>query len=164
MGLFSLAVRPSHEDGLRATLGDAHRRYTRFINARNKWTGHLWQGRFGSVAMDEVHLAHGVRYVSLNPVRARLMKRAREWQWSSVQAHLTGKNDGLVTVKPVLERLPDFAALLESGEDEAISQQIRKAETIGRPIGSPEWLDGLEKRLGRIVRAGKRGPQAKGMR
>ncbi|MES9856620.1 MAG: hypothetical protein ABW166_08475 [Sedimenticola sp.] len=67
-------------------------------------------------------------------------------------------------VKPVLERLPDFAALLESGEDEAISQQIRKAETIGRPIGSPEWLDGLEKRLGRIVRAGKLGPQAKGMR
>ncbi|MES9898735.1 MAG: hypothetical protein ABW148_06910 [Sedimenticola sp.] len=124
----------------------------------------MWQGRFGSVAMDEVHLAHGVRYVSLNPVRARLMKRAREWQWSSVQAHLTGKNDGLVTVKPVLERLPDFAALLESGEDEAISQQIRKAETIGRPIGSPEWLDGLGKHLGRIVRAGKQGPLAKGLR
>lgn len=40
-----LILVPSHEDGLRATLGDAHRRYTRYINARNKWAGHLWQGR-----------------------------------------------------------------------------------------------------------------------
>lgn len=97
-----LILVPSHEDGLRATLGDAHRRYTRFINARNKWTGHLWQGRFGSVAMDEDHLFHGVRYVSLNPVRANLVRRARDWRWFCVRAHLAGKNDALVTVAPVL--------------------------------------------------------------
>ena len=66
-----LILFPDDEDGLRATLADAHRRYTGRINARNKWTGHLWQGRFGSVAMDEEHFACAVRYVSLNPVRAR---------------------------------------------------------------------------------------------
>ena len=112
-----LILLPAHADGLRATLGDTHRRYTRFINARNKWTGHLWQGRFGSVAMDEAHLAHAVRYVSLNPVRARLVKKASAWPWSSVNAHLSGKGDGLVTVKPVRDRFPDFAGLLEAGED-----------------------------------------------
>ncbi|MEO0378466.1 MAG: transposase, partial [Cyanobacteria bacterium P01_A01_bin.17] len=58
------------------TFADAHRRYTGYINARLRVTGHLWQGRFGSVVMDEEHLAHAVRYVSLNPVRARLVDRA----------------------------------------------------------------------------------------
>ena len=107
-----IIVVPSHEDGLRQTFAEVHRRYTGFINARNRWTGHLWQGRFGTVVMDEAHLAHAVRYVSLNPVRARLVSSAAEWRWSSAAAHLAGKDDGLVKVAPVLERYGDFAAFL----------------------------------------------------
>jgi putative transposase len=60
----------------------------------------LWQGRFGSVVMDECHLFNAVRYISLNPVRAKLVPQAREWQWSSVAAHLSGKDDNLVKVVP----------------------------------------------------------------
>ena len=67
-----LIVVPSNPDGLRATFANAHRRYARRINARYRWTGHLWQGRFGAVVMDETHLVHAARYVALNPVRARL--------------------------------------------------------------------------------------------
>ena len=37
---------PAAEDGLRASLGEAHRRYTRYINFREGWRGHLWQERF----------------------------------------------------------------------------------------------------------------------
>ncbi|WP_202049584.1 transposase [Sphingomonas sp. So64.6b] len=66
-------VVPSDEDGLRRTFGDLHRRYTGFINARARRTGHLWQGRLGSVAMDDADVAYVLRYVSLNPVRARLV-------------------------------------------------------------------------------------------
>ena len=36
---------PSDEDGLRRTFADLHRRYTGYINARARTTGHLWQGR-----------------------------------------------------------------------------------------------------------------------
>lgn len=156
-----LILVPSHEDGLRATLGDAHRRYSRHINARNKWTEHLWQGRFGSVAMNEDHLVHGVRYVSLNPVRAKLVKRAQDWRWSSVRAHLAGKDDPLVRVAPVLERYGDFTGMLKSGEEEEMSQKIRKAETIGRPIGSVDWLEGIEQQLGHTIRPAKRGPKVR---
>jgi len=46
---------PSVADGLRATFTEAHRRYTARINARLGVTGHLWQGRFSSTAMDERH-------------------------------------------------------------------------------------------------------------
>jgi len=75
---------------------------------------------------------------------------------------LAGKDNPLVTVAPVLERYPDFTALLNGSEDEGMIQEIRKAETIGRPIGTSEWREEIEQRLGRTVRPGKRGPQAKG--
>ena len=164
-----LILVPSHPDGLRAMLGDANRRYTRASNARNKWTGHLWQGRFGSVPMDEDYLASAVRYVSLNPVRAGLVRAAVDWPWSSVRAHLAGEDDDLAVTAPVLERIPDFAALLDSGEDEgrnraqseAQIKALRAAESIGRPLGSDAWLSDLEHRLNRPLKAGKRGPRAR---
>ena len=48
-----LVMVPSEEDGLRATLGEVHRRYTRYVNFRKGWRGHLWQERFHSFVMDE---------------------------------------------------------------------------------------------------------------
>jgi putative transposase len=44
---------PSHVGGLRATFAEAHRRYSARIHSRLKLTGHLWQGRFSSTAMDD---------------------------------------------------------------------------------------------------------------
>ena len=67
------------------------------------------------VAMDESHLRSAVSYVSLNPVRARLVSRAEEWAWSSVRAHLAGEDDSLVSVRPVLDRWPTFRELLLEG-------------------------------------------------
>ena len=126
---------PSDQDGLRGTLAEAHRRYTTRVNKRNGWTGHLWQGRFGAVLMDEEHLINAVRYISLNPVRAELVEQPEHWPWSSVSAHLKRRNDALVTVKPVLERVPDFASLLEQELPEEAAMELRRAETIGRPLG-----------------------------
>lgn len=112
---------PRDEDGLRRTFGDLHRRYTGYINARMRTTGHLWQGRFGSVAMDEAHLVASFRYVALNPVRARLTRRATDWKWSSSRALCEGADDGIVTVAPVLDRVGDFAAFLDEAFDEAFT-------------------------------------------
>lgn len=77
---------PSDEDGLRRTFRYVHRHYTGFINARMRTTGHLWQGRFSSVAMDEGHLVAALRYVALNPVRARLVAHATDWPWARTRA------------------------------------------------------------------------------
>ena len=76
-----LILTPTRADGLGLAVGEAHRRYTNFINARGRWTGHLFQSRFASVAMDEAHLMAAVSYVNLNPVRARLASRAEDWPW-----------------------------------------------------------------------------------
>lgn len=156
-----IILTPSDEDGLWRTFGDTHRRYTGFINARRRTTGHLWQGRFGSVAMDEEHFVAALRYVALNPVRARLVKRPEDWRWSSTRALMAGADDHIVRVDPALERVGDFATFLGEEFDEAMSYAaLRKAESIGRPVGSAEWLEDMEARTGRKLAPQKRGPVA----
>lgn len=155
-----LVVVPSDADGLRRTFADAHRRYTAYINARHRWTGHLWQGRFGAVVMDEEHLAHAMRYVSLNPVRARLVERAEDWRWSSVRAHLAGEDDGLVRVAPALDRYGAFDSFLGTPADYGDAwRALRQSETSGRPLGSTAWIAELETRTGRTLAPQKRGPK-----
>lgn len=156
-----LIVVPADADGLRRTFADAHRRYTGLINARHQWTGHLWQGRFGAVAMDEAHLFAAVRYVALNPVRAGLVERAVDWPWSSVGAHLARTDDPLVTVAPLLERYGSFEQILDAASEgeEAAWAALRRSESSGRPVGSPEWLAELERMTGRQLAPRKRGPR-----
>jgi len=64
---------PETEDGLRRAIGEAHRRYTRHINFRENWRGHLWQDRFASFPMDQNYLLATARYIELNPVRAGMV-------------------------------------------------------------------------------------------
>ena len=152
-----LIVVPGDPDGLRATFANAHRCYARLINARHRWTGHLWQGRYGAVVMDEAHLVHAARYVALNPVRARLADCAQDWPWSSAAAHLARADDELVEVAPLLERVGDFAAFLGTKEDQQATRALRMAETTGRPVGDAAWVAALEERSGRTLAAQKRG-------
>ena len=74
-------------------IGEAHRRYTKMINFREKWSGYLWQGRFASFPMDEQYLLAAARYVELNPVRAKMVQLPWEYKWSSAGAHVVGKDD-----------------------------------------------------------------------
>src|SRR5271165_6566740 len=94
-----LILTPEDGEGLALALSRT-RLYAGFVNARARQTG-LFQGRFGSVALNEDHLMNAARYVALNPVRARLAPRAEDWPHSSVRAHLAGRDDGLVSVKPL---------------------------------------------------------------
>lgn len=153
-----LILTPSDEAGIGLAVGEAHRRYTNFINARARWTGHLFQSRFASSPMDEAHLLAAARYVPLNPVRARLAGKAEDWPWSSARAHLAGADDGLVTVAPLLDRIDDFAAFLTDADDPSAIGALRAAESTGRPLGNADFIDGLERRLGRNLAKRRPGP------
>jgi putative transposase len=106
---------PESEIALRQAIGEAHRRYTWRINFRERWRGHLWQGRFTSFVMDEPYLLAAARYIELNPVRARLALDAGQFRRSSAATHLAGKGDLLVKVSPLLNLVGDWRALLNSG-------------------------------------------------
>ena len=153
-----LILTPATPEGLGRALGKAHRRYSAFVNARNRVTGHLFQARFSSAVMDEEHLMAAARYVAMNPVRARLVERAEDWPWSSARAHLAGRDDGLVEVAPLLARCGGrFADLIAEDPAPALIAGLRAAETIGRPLGAPPFLDRLAAIAGRDPRPQKRG-------
>jgi len=154
-----LILTPSDADGLRRALAAVHRRYAGVIHARRKRTGHFWQGRFGAAVMDEAHLAAALAYVSLNPVRARLVARAQDWRWSSTRAHLAGKDDGVTARAPIKERFPDFAELLAGAAEADAFARLRAAESIGRPLGDDRFLARIERLTARRLRPGKRGPR-----
>jgi putative transposase len=152
-----LVLTPSSEGGLRAALADAHRRYSRRINQREGWTGYLWQGRFASAPMDEDHRLAACRYVELNPVRARLVAAPEDWPWSSARAHLNAKPDGVVSIGPMLTRVPDWKAFLAAGLPEADHEALRAAERTGRPLGSMAFIAEIENRSGRSFAPGRAG-------
>ena len=135
-----LILTPRTGEGLGRALGKAHRRYSAFVNARMRVTGHLFQARFSSVVMDEDHLMAAARYVALNPVWAGLVARPEDWRWSSVGAHLAGRDDGLVETAPLIERCGgQFADLIaeapEFGADRRVAQ-ARRGPRRGRQSGS----------------------------
>jgi len=154
-----LILVPTDADGLRRALAPLHARYAGHVHAREHQSGHFWQGRFGCVTMDEAHLGAALRHLALNPVRAKLVERAGDWPWSSVHAQLGIIDDGLTCTAPVRDRFPDFAAFLAQGEDFERSAALRRAETIGRPVGSPEFIAECERLTGRTLAAAKRGPK-----
>ena len=155
-----LVAVPETEEGLRRGIGEAHRRYSRMINFRENWRGHLWQGRFASFPMDESYLLAAARYVEMNPVRARLAPDAGAWPWSSARAHLAGTDDQLVKVAPLLEMVGDWKLFLAAATEKEM-ENIRKHERTGRPLGSEGFVERLESASGRLLKRGKPGPKGK---
>ena len=79
---------------------------------------------------------------------------------SCAAALLKGKVDGLTDVNAVIEQFGDVKLLLaEVPETEMMEMHLRRAETIGRPLGSPAFLNKLERKLGRTLKPAKRGPK-----
>src|ERR1700722_588556 len=72
-----LVLAPAEAGALSRTVGEAHRRFTAFANARARATGHLFQARFASFAMDDTHFPNALRYLAFNPVRAGLAASPR---------------------------------------------------------------------------------------
>ena len=112
--------------------------------------------------MDESHLIAAVRHVSLNPVRARLVRKGEDWAWSSARARLAREEDELVFVAPVLNWVDRFAALLKADSDDGAFRALRSSEGSRRPLGNADFIAGLERLLGRPV--ARRAPGRKSKR
>jgi putative transposase len=150
-----LVAIPHAEDSLAQGIGRTHFRYSQYVNRRHRRSGHLWQGRFYSCPLDERHLWLALKYIELNPVRARLCRRAWRYEWSSAAAHTDE------SAKSDLLNLPcwykQFSAeawrkeLAEGLTDEEVVR-LRLRTRTGRPLGSDRFLSKLETRLGRRLR------------
>jgi len=157
-----LIVVPETKDGLALAIGEAHRRYTRRINFREGWRGHLWQGRFSSFILDQSYLLACTRYVELNPVRAGFVKKSEDWRWSSARPHTKRKDDILVKTKPLLEMVKSpWKKFLPVDAQESEMVLFRKHERTGRPMGDDAFIEKLEQLLDRKLKPQKPGPKGK---
>ena len=156
-----LILVPPSEDALCRAVGEAHRRYTRRINFRQGWRGHLWQGRFASFVMDDAYLIAATRYVERNPVRAKLVERAEDWPWSSAAGHVDGRRKGLAETDWLAEQIAGWTFtwreyLLEPEEAE-LAAAMRRHEHTGRPLGDAGFVKTVGKLLRRNLLPGKPG-------
>ena len=162
-----LIVVPESAGGLRVGIGEAHRRYSRRINFRQGWRGHLWQGRFASFVMDEPHLLAAARYVERNPVKAGLVAAAEDWPWSSAAVHVGDRPadpaDEIAETDWLTERIAGWICtwrehLLEP-EAAELAAAMRQRENTGRPLGDRDFVRRLSTLLGRDLLPKKRGPK-----
>ena len=154
-----LVVVPERKESLGTAVGEVHQRYTRAINFRMGWRGHLWQGRFHSYPMDEEYLVAAVRYIELNPVKAKLVRWAGDYPWSSTNYHLGLCHDDLLKGSPLKSLVNDWEGLLASQENQMQVECLRRSEKSGRPVGTDAFVCLLEKQLNRRLRKLKPGPK-----
>jgi putative transposase len=152
---------PHTETSFARGFGEAHKRYTRMKNFKDKVRGYLFQGRFGSCVLDERHLLAAVRYVENNPVVAGMVKHAWQYKWSSAAYHAGAiKKDVLLSSRNLYGLVKDWRTYLEEqSEDQHDGHNVRRATRTGRPAGDHSFVKKIEKLTGRLLQREKPGPK-----
>jgi len=152
---------PGNEKALERAFRPLHTRYAQRVNRARKWKGHLWQGRFFSSALDETYLWAAIRYVERNPVRARIVRWAENYAWSSAAAHCGQKADTVLTADAQwlkqIQAVGDWSAWLAEPDQEEQLDILRRHVERGLPCGSDGFVRRLEKRFGQSLQAKPRG-------
>ena len=121
----------------------------------------MWQGRFFSSALDEDYLWAAVRYVERNPVRARMVRKAENYRWSSASAHCGARPDAVLTTKPLwrrqFEAIGDWSVWLSQGDEPEKLEVLRRNADKGLPCGSGKFIQKLEKLTGQALQYRPRG-------
>ena len=67
-------------------------RYSQWINRKQKRVGHLFQGRFKAIMLQEdAYFVRLLRYIHTNPLRAKLVKTHEQYAWSGHNVYLGDK-------------------------------------------------------------------------
>ena len=146
---------PARENSLAQAIGRTHWLYSQYVNRLHGRSGHLWQNRFYSAAMDDAHCLLAMRYAEKNPIRAGLCRIARRYEWSSAAAHCHGEDDTGVLDMTRWKKLSaglDWEEELSEPLEPKQVERIRLSIHTGRPLASDKFISKLEKMLGKRLR------------
>jgi len=111
------------------------RRYHRHY----KGSGHVWQGRFKAFPVqDDDHFLTALRYIERNPLRAKLVQRSQDWEWSSLKPSQRSGPVGLLSDGPVAKPA-QWTRIVNGAETEGKLQALRKSVDRGTPFGAGRW-------------------------
>jgi len=155
-----LVLVPSTSRGLHLALKVVHGRYAQRINRMRGQVGHLWQNRYFSSALDSDYFLNAVRYVELNPVRAKLVGCAQDYEWSSAAVHCGETRPSIVSRRPrsaLFSGIDDWSSWLAAGVPQPLDHVLRKYWQRNLPCGSDEFVAELEHSIGHPLRYRERG-------
>lgn len=163
---FHLLLTPALTEGPGLLMKHLGQRYVAYVNRTYARSGTLWEGRYRSCLVEsEAYLLACMRYIELNPVRARLVTHPRDWPWSSFRANADGLADPAVTPHGLLlglgtngpVRRAAYRTLFDQPlADEAVTA-IRRATAGNHALGSRRFAEEIARMLGRRVTPGRPG-------
>jgi REP element-mobilizing transposase RayT len=137
-------------------------RYTRWINHRQQRVGHLFQGRYKAILVDaDSYLLELVRYIHLNPVRARLVDDPTRYPWSSQRAYVGHEAIPWLTTDWVLSQFGQRASVarrayqrfVAEGQAEGYREEFHRGTDDSRLLGEDSFVQRiLGKRESRALR------------
>ena len=137
--------------------------YSQYHNRKHRKSGHLLQGRYKAIlCQSQQYLAELVRYIHLNPVRAKMVRRPQDFPYSSHRAYLGLDEASLVDVEPVLRHFgankklarERFQLFVRAGMKLGHREELYRADE-GRILGSEEWVAETKNRIGEIPRGAR---------
>jgi REP-associated tyrosine transposase len=162
--LYAYCLMPNHVHLLIEMQGDPVSRimqrvltsYSQYHNRKYKKIGHLFQGRYKSIlCQTDRYLGELVRYIHLNPVRAKMVKRPEDFEYSGHRAYLGLDTSGLVDTEPVLrhfggtkKRAVEIYTRFVEASLGAKSQDDYYRAAEGRLLGSGEFVEEIRHRVG----------------
>jgi putative transposase len=138
--------------------------YSQYYNRTHRKIGHLLQGRYKAILCEtDKYLAELIRYIHLNPVRAKIVGNPDQYQYSSHRVYLGLEEEGLVDAEPVLRHFGGskrlarerFRLFVGAGMKLGHQEVFYRAEE-GRILGSEEFVAETKHRLGEIPRGTRR--------
>lgn len=148
-----LILIPSTEDGLQNVLKPLHMRYAQRLNRSRQQQGHVWQGRYFSSVLDGDYFRAALRYVERNPVRAKIVRKAEDYLWSSARGHCGRETNPLLRAKSGwlgdFEDIENWSKWLSEPDDEAALLVLRRNAMMGLPCGSEKFIKKIERLSGR---------------
>lgn len=157
-----LLATPKSEGSIPTTMQTLGRLYVRRVNHLTGRTGSLWEGRYRSTVVDsETYLLRCMRYIELNPVRAKLASKPDGYRWSSHQANAKGRADPLITPHKVFTNLgrDAYRALVHEGLSSEELEAIRRSVNKGWALGSDRFRADVARIAKRPAAPSKPGPK-----
>jgi putative transposase len=147
-----LVVYPKKDGDMSSFMGWITNTHTRRWHTAHKsiGSGHLYQGRYKSFPVEtDTYLLQLIRYVERNPLRARLVKKAENWKWSSLWRREYGSQEQ----KKLLSKLPidipnDYHTFINEPQTASELEDIRHSVIKSKSYGDIEWVEKISTKLG----------------
>lgn len=154
---------PAKSDGLIKVMKGVAQNYTQYINRKYNRSGKLWENRYKLHIVDPEYEWVVARYIENNPLRARMIKRVEDYEYSSAKTNLLGVNSDIITKDIIQTRKKAYREFFYDSDSTTKEHVNKIAEIIQqeKALGSAKFINWLEEKLKVCFKVKKRGRPTK---